>query len=169
MIFVYLVYKPIEHYRVTYKTWKQMRMDGVECEILRQFKTIQDARAWVRSQSPKNLEDEIEATYTGLTPEGRERIREAKLGEKNPNYGGISIEHKQKIARAMKVRRGEFHHFYNHRHKPSSKLKTSMSLRRLPKRKWALDPNGNEHFLFAHTQLPPGWTWGRKRGVTKHF
>lgn len=166
MIFVYLVYNPFEHLHVTKKSWKEMRQLGHSCEILRQFKTIQDARAWVKSQKWKEIMDEVKEEYTGLTPEAREKKRQQILGDKNPNAGGISEEHKQKIAKAMKVRRGEFHHFWNRKHKASSKLKTSLSMKKLPKRKWALDEEGNERFIFADTQLPPGWTWGRKRNVT---
>lgn len=169
MIFVYLVYKPIEHLRVTRKTWKEMLLDGVQCEILRQFKTIQDARNWIHTQS-KKVEDEIEETYTGITPEGRERMREKKRGANNPNAGGLSPEHKAKISQNKRIAyRGEFNPMYNRRHKPSSRLKIGIANMRRGKRRWAVDEYGKEHFISIAKGLPPGWTWGRARNVNRRF
>jgi hypothetical protein len=113
----------------------------------------------------KPVIDTVQKRWTGHTPEAKQRIREAKLGEKNPNAKGLSLEHKRKIAQAMKVRRGEFHHFYNQRHSARSRMKTSWSLRKLPKRRWCVDMNGKEHLVWLNTQLPPGWAWGRNRYI----
>lgn len=161
-VFVYQL--PNHEVLISIKTFRELRADHPRLELLRQFHTIQDARAWAEKNAFKVI-DTVKSRYTGVTPEGRERMRIAKLGDNNPNANGLSVEHKQKIARAMKTRRGEFHHLWNRKHKPSSRMKTSLSMRRLPKRRWALDSQGNEHFLFAHMQLPPGWTWGRARGM----
>jgi hypothetical protein len=143
---------------------REMRKTHPKREFLTQKHQVQDMLTYVKNMKCCVIM-EVKHTHFGHTPEGRERIREAKRGEKNPNSKGLSDSHKQKIARAMRVRRGEHHHFYNMKHSSRSKLKISWGMRKLPKRRWAIDDAGNEHFIFAHMELPPGWTWGRKRGA----
>ena len=48
-----------------------------------------------------------------------------------------------------------------HPQTPTTRLKIAIAHKRLPSRKWALSPDGKEHFLFAHSKLPVGWIWGR--------
>jgi hypothetical protein len=102
-------------------------------------------------------------THTSLRDVTRQRLRDMKIGVNNPNFGGITREHREKIREAMRVRRGEHHHFYNAKHTSRSKLKISLSMRKLPPRRWMLSPEGTEHFMYTPCVLPPGWTWGRKR------
>ena len=148
----YITNMPLREFRVKYP--------GVE--LISQFATIQAALQYCEKRrfSVKNL---LKKSYTGITPEGRERMREKKLGDNNPNADGLSEEHKRKIAQALKKRRGEFHHMYNQKHRLSSRIKTSMSLRRLPKRRWCLGPDGREHLQFCYLPLPEGYVWGRRR------
>lgn len=131
-------------------------------EIIGIYKKIQDAR---RASAKMNLEvtSLLKRSWSGLTPEGRERLRESKLGDKNPNAAGLSEMHKRKIAAKMKYRRGEHHHFYNFRHTPTGKLKISLGMKKLPPRRWVLSPEGREHFIYLPFTLPEGWTWGRRR------
>lgn len=135
---------------------------------IRTFHTVQDARAFCEGRG-KVVRDTVTKAYTGKTPEGREAQKAAIRGEKNPNSGGLSEAHKQKIARTMRKRRGEFHHMYNMKHRARSKMKTSLTMRKLPKRRWAVDAEGKEHFIFAHMELPERWIWGRKRGAGRRL
>lgn len=161
MMFVYLHAGSII---ISERTYREMRLIYRGIELLSSFHRIQDARAFAMKQG-HDVQDDVKLRFSGHTPEAREKIAAAKRGALNPNSKGLSWEHRRKIARAMKVRRGEHHHFYNRRHSSMSKLKISWAMRKLPKRRWAVDAAGNEHFLFAHMELPPGMSWGRKRNV----
>jgi hypothetical protein len=131
-------------------------------EVLGIYKKIQDAQLTAKRLNIK-VTSLLKKSWTGLTPEGLQRIRAAKMGENNPNFTGLSDVHKQKIARAMKQRRGEHHHFYNMKHSPTNKLKISLGMKKLGPRKWVLSPDGTEHFVYLPFSLPPGWCWGRAR------
>jgi hypothetical protein len=138
-------------------------------ELLRQFKKIQDCREHCRKMNIVVMSD-IKKQYTGVTPEGRERMREKKRGTRNPNAGGLSWQHKWNISQVKKrTNHGEFHPMYGRKHRTSSKLQTSWALKKLPKRRWAVDVLGKEHFIFAHSTLPPGWAWGRSRGSNRRW
>ena len=160
MIFVYQMGSGV---MISQKTRRELMMEHRKLELLQQFHTIQDARAWCQKMKFTVISD-IKKQHTGITPEGRERMREKKRGTNNPSSGGLSEEHKRAISLVKKrTNRGEFHPMYRRKHRSSSRLKTSWSLRKLPKRKWMLDPMGQEHFMFQYTELPPGWCLGRAR------
>lgn len=166
MIFVY--WTP-EGVMLSEKTIRELRALHPNIEIVRQFKTIQDARQYCIRMKFQIISD-VQKAYTGVTPEGRERMREAKRGDRNPNHGGLSPEHKAKISRNKRIAyRGEFNPMWNRRHKGSSRLKIGIANMRRGKRRWALDESGNEHLIAVDKILPPGWSWGRKRGVNSRF
>ena len=100
-----------------------------------------------------------------LSDRAREVMRAKKLGPLNPNAKGLTDEHREKIRRAMKRRRGEFHHMFGRKHRPTSKLKTSLTMKNRPKRRWCLDESGGEHLVLATFVLPEHWAWGRRRGT----
>ena len=160
MIFLY---HASEGVRITETTPREHRRTYPRDEFLMQFHTIQDARRYCERMTYTIIED-IKKSWTGHTPAGLERIREAKRGRKNPNAKGLSETHKRKIGVTMQARRGEHHHFYNMHHSPRSKMKISLGLRRKPPRKWCLDPEGREHLVYLPFVLPASWCWGRKRG-----
>lgn len=130
-------------------------------ELVITFKTIQAARSWALRHHHV-VQDFVTSSYTGTSPAGRARIRAAKLGSNNPNAQGLSEQHKHRISLAMKHRRGEFHHFYNHRHTMRSRLQISVSMRETWKHhpsRWAVDEHECSHRI--HGTLPLGWRWGR--------
>lgn len=166
MIFVY--WTP-EGVMLSEKTLRELRALHPNIEIVRQFRTIQDARQYCIKMRFQVISD-IAKQYTGITPEGKERMREKKRGENNPNHGGLSPEHRAKISRNKKLAyRGEFNPMWNRRHKSSTRLKIGMANMRRSKRRWATDEQGKEHFIAAFSILPPGWSWGRKRGVNSRL
>lgn len=165
MIFVY------QHHReliISQTPSREMRMQHRNIELLASFHLVQDALMFAeRFQLPiRNL---LKKTFSGITPEGRERMREAKRGERNPNARGLSLEHRRNIAHSMKKQRGEHHPMWNRRHTPSHRRNISFGMMNIPKRRWALDVEGREHLIAADSTLPPGWTWGRRRGITHHI
>ena len=130
-------------------------------ELITSFATIQAARAWAQREYDV-IKDEVASAYTGHRPEGLQRIREAKLGDKNPNAMGLSLEHRKKIAQTMRKRRGEFHHFYNKTHGARSRLRISVTMRETWRKhptRWAVDPHEVSHRITG--ELPEGWRWGR--------
>ena len=96
------------------------------------------------------------------TPEGRERIAEAKMGDKNPNAKGLSDEHRSKISRTMKgTRRGENNPMYNRRHSYETRRKMSL-MQSMRVRRWCVEPSGKTHLVDPRSfSLPSGWLWGR--------
>ena len=158
MTFVYLVddiYVISIHPRRTFITLHP------GAELITSFATVQAARAWAQRERHV-IKDEVASTYTGHSPDARRRIREAKLGENNPNAAGLSLEHRRKIAHAMRHRRGEFHHFYNKTHNARSRLRISVAMRETWRKhptRWAVDPHEQSHRITG--ALPPGWRWGR--------
>jgi hypothetical protein len=159
MIFVYQAGLQII---VSAETARELRGKMSGLELLRTFRTIQDALAFAEPLG--TVVNLTKKTHQGLTPEGRQRMRDAKMGEKNPNSGGLTDAHKKKIAETMKTQRyGEFHHMWRKTHRSRSKMQTSWSLRKLPPRKWAVDLEGVEHRLGLTDPLPEGWVWGRAR------
>jgi len=85
----------------------------------------------------------------------------APSGDANPNAGGLTLEHKQKISEAMKCRVGTNHHFFGKTHREESKRKISQGLRNLPKRKWIHNGMGEERLIFLTEPLPEGFILGR--------
>ena len=96
------------------------------------------------------------------TPEGRKKIAEAKMGDKNPNAKGLSDEHRAKISRTMKgTRRGEKNPMYNRRHSYETRRKMSL-MQSMRVRKWCVEPSGKTHLVDPRSfSLPSGWLWGR--------
>mgnify|MGYP000061562591 FL=1 len=96
------------------------------------------------------------------TPEGREKIAEAKMGDKNPNAKGLSDEHRAKISRTMKgTRRGENNPMYNRRHSYETRRKMSL-MQSMRVRRWCVEPSGKTHLVDPRSfSLPSGWLWGR--------
>lgn len=155
------IYQVNDAYVISNVAWRQFRELHARAELITSFTTVQAARAWALRQ-PLPVQDEVTSTYTGHTPDGLRRIREAKLGEKNPNAAGLSQEHRKNIAHAMKHRRGEFHHFYNKKHRARSRLCISVTMRETWRKhptRWAVDVHEVCHRITG--ELPPGWRWGR--------
>ena len=96
------------------------------------------------------------------TPEGREKIAEAKMGDKNPNAKGLSDEPRAKISRTMKgTRRGENNPMYNRRHSYETRRKMSL-MQSMRVRRWCVEPSGKTHLVDPRSfSLPSGWLWGR--------
>lgn len=158
MIFIYHVH---DEYIITETPRRHFIVLHPGAELMTSFLTIQAARAWASAQY-HDIRDEVMAAYHGHSPEGIRRIREAKLGARNPNAAGLSMEHRKKIAQTMRKRRGEFHHFYNQKHRARSRLQISVTMRETWRKhptRWAVDEHERSHRISGC--LPPGWRWGR--------
>jgi hypothetical protein len=133
-------------------------------EMLIKFSTVESVREYVITQNKSGLPivDRCRDRTEWHTPEGREKIRQAKLGAKNPNKNGLGESHKEKISKTMTgTRRGEFNPMYGRKHKPETIAKIRQKAYERPKRKWCVEPNGKNHLIDATEELPEGWQWGR--------
>lgn len=91
------------------------------------------------------------------------KMSEAKLGNKNPNYGGLKESTKQKMSAVRKGKSG----FQGKKHRLESKLKTSQSMK--GKRNllgWIWCHNGLDEERRVKV-IPPGWYRGRIPGFMK--
>lgn len=172
MIFIYLQYKPREII-LSNLHLRDMQKTGFRGEILRQFQDLHTAQAYCEKKHPTYIKRLIK--YRSKTryysPEVRERMREKKRGSNNPNFGGISEEHKHNI-RVARLRLGikrDLHWTWNIPRPPSTRRKISEGLRRVPRRRWALDEHGKERRIYEHEPLPEGWVYGRRRGRANAF
>lgn len=140
-------------------------------ELLTSFHKIQDLISYHERFHRRHellFDETIKKKTFGITEHSRQIMREKKLGEKNPMFGGLSDDHKKKISETKKrTNRGELHPMYNRKHRASSRLKTSLSMKKLKKRRWCLDPDGNEHLIYHDEILPENWVYGRKRNSGK--
>lgn len=100
----------------------------------------------------------------------REKLRQSKLGDKNPNKRGLRDSHRKKISQAMKGKyRGSDNINFGKPRRRDIRAKISQTKKlnaQRQKYRWALSPQGTEHLIPCHT-LPEGYIWGRKRFVIK--
>ena len=133
-------------------------------ELILQTTNIELIRATASKQQKisKIVDKVLRQRNKWHTPEGRERIAEAKMGDKNPNATGLSDEHRSKISRTMKgTRRGENNPMYNRRHSYETRRKMSL-MQSMRVRRWCVEPNGKTHLVDPRSfSLPSGWFWGR--------
>lgn len=134
-------------------------------EMIVKKSRVEDVREYVIPLNKQNLPivDRCRDRTDWHTPEGRERIRQAKLGENHPAVkNGRSKEFRKKVSETMTgTRNGEFNPMYGRKHKKESIDKIRQSALSRPKRKWCVDPSGTGHLILEGEPLPEGWQWGR--------
>lgn len=134
-------------------------------ELIIKQSTVEGVREYVITYNKKNLPivDKCRDRTEWHTPEGRERIREAKLGDKHPSRTkGWTDEHKKKISETMKgTREGEFNPMYGRKHSQETIKKIRLKAFQRPKRRWCVEPTGKRHLVVLDFELPETWQWGR--------
>jgi hypothetical protein len=161
MIFIYLKQHAM---LISRHTQRQLRDEHGMLELVRMFRTIQDARSWVMKQSCVVL-DLVPEQYTGITPAGRARMRERKRGNNNPNAQGLSDNHRAKISRnKKKMYQGEGNPMWRRKHSMMTRRKMSWGQMKKMKRRWMVDVAGKEHLMDITMPVPAGWVLGRARG-----
>jgi hypothetical protein len=133
-------------------------------EMIIKFSTVEAVRDYVITYNKANLPivDKCRDRTAWHTPEGRERIREAKLGKNHPAANGLKEEHKKKISSTMKgTREGEFNPMYGRKHRQETINKIRLKAFQRPKRKWCVEPDGKRHLVPLDFKLPEDWQWGR--------
>ena len=133
-------------------------------EMIIKFSTVEKVREYVITQNPTDLPivDRCRDRTAWHTPEGRERIKQAKLGQSNPNSTGLSEAHKMKISHTMTgTRRGEFNPMYGRTHKAQTIELIRQKAYARPKMRWCVGPDGKSHLVRADGEIPEEWQWGR--------
>jgi hypothetical protein len=133
-------------------------------EMIIKKSSVEDIRDYVITLNTANLPivDKCRDRTAWHTPEGRERIRQAKLGDNHPANSGLKEDHKKKISATMTgTRGGEFNPMYGRKHTKDTINKIRMKAFQRPKRKWCVEPNGKRHLVLLEFELPDGWQWGR--------
>ena len=170
MLFVYRLDE-----RYYYHPWVPRQVQGYfpGIEYLGQVKALSQLKQFVGEQ-PCDLLVITETSPCHVRQEEKERvrrekIRQAKLGDKNPNTHGLSASHREKIRQTMQgYNRGSDNINFGKPRGRDIRAKISQTKRRNAqqvKYRWALSPEGTEHLLSG--ELPPGYVWGRKRFVIK--
>jgi len=133
-------------------------------EMLIKLSSVESIREYVLTQNKTNspIVDRCRDRTEWHTPEGRERIRQAKMGDKHPHKNGLKDSHREKISKTMTgTRIGEFNPMYGRKHSPESIAKIRQKAFERPKRKWCVEPDGSMHLINEDADLPSGWQWGR--------
>ena len=97
------------------------------------------------------------------TPEGLERIREAKLGNNHPAViNGRDAEFREKVSVTMTgTRRGENNPMWGRRHTKETRQKMHEAAIRKERRRWIVSPDGVTTTIPVSEPRPVGWQWGR--------
>tara|TARA_A100001011_G_scaffold48660_1_gene46342 strand:+ start:83 stop:601 length:519 start_codon:yes stop_codon:yes gene_type:complete len=133
-------------------------------EMIIKKTSVESIRDYVITLNRENLPivDKCRDRTEWHTPEGRERIRQAKVGYRNPHSDGLTNEHRQKISETMTgTRRGEFNPMYGRKHTTESIQKIRAKAYERPKMRWCVEPSGKCHLIPISDELPEEWQWGR--------
>ena len=97
------------------------------------------------------------------SPEGLERIREAKLGSNHPAVkNGRDTDFKQKVSNTMRVTRiGENNPMWGRRHSKETRQKMHEAAMHKERRRWVCSPEGRTTTIPISEPLPEGYQWGR--------
>ena len=97
------------------------------------------------------------------SPEGLERIREAKLGSNHPAVkNGRDTDFKQKVSNTMRgTRIGENNPMWGRRHSKETRQKMHEAAMHKERRRWVCSPDGRTTTIPISEPLPEGYQWGR--------
>ena len=97
------------------------------------------------------------------SPEGLERIREAKLGNNHPAVvNGRSPDFRDKVSRTMRgTRIGENNPMWGRRHSKETRQKMHEAAMHKERRRWVCSPEGRTTTIPISEPLPEGYQWGR--------
>ena len=97
------------------------------------------------------------------SPEGIERIRQAKLGDNHPAVkNGRGPEFREKVSKTMRgTRGGENNPMYGRQHSKDTRIKMSYASNFKEKRRWCVSPEGVTTTIPVSQPLPEGYQWGR--------
>lgn len=131
-------------------------------EMIRRASTIEQIREIAASINMEVIHDSARDRTRKHTEEGRQRIREAKLGENHPAVqNGRSQEFRDKVSKTMTgTRQGQNNPMHGHKHRDSTRQKMSEARRKRGKYKWICGPEGATT-IPEYEPIPEGWLAGK--------
>jgi len=131
-------------------------------ELIRRLSTIEQIREIADSMNMEIAGDFARARTRKHTEEGRQRIAEAKMGDKHPAVqNGRSQDFRDKVSKTMTgTRRGENNPMHGHKHRNSTRQKISEARRKRGKYKWICGPEGATT-IPEYEPIPEGWVAGK--------
>ena len=132
-------------------------------ELIRRFSTIEQIREHALHLGLPVVNDTARERTKHHTPEGLERIRQAKLGKNHPAVkNGRSPEFREKVSKTMtNTRGGENNPMYGKQHSKDTRIKMSYASNFKEKRRWCVSPEGVTTTIAVSEPLPEGYQWGR--------
>lgn len=132
-------------------------------ELIRRLSTIEQIREIAESMNMEIAGDFARARTRKHTEEGRQRIAEAKMGDKHPaRIHGRTDEHRRKISETMTgTRQGDDNPMAGRKHKYETILKMRHAAQQRPKRKWICGPEGSK-LIPVDEPIPEGWVKGSR-------
>jgi len=131
-------------------------------EMIRRFSTIEQTREFAATLGKNIASDTARQRTRRHTPEGRERIRQAKLGENHPAVkNGRSKEFREKVSKTMTgTRRGIDNPFHGRKHSEETKQKMREMAYKRKRKKWICSEN-DVKFIPVDDPVPEGYQLGR--------
>jgi hypothetical protein len=133
-------------------------------DLIRRFSQIEAIREHALYLGRPVVMDSARDRTKKHTPEGLERIRQAKLGDNHPSrvHGGLQPGHAEKISRTMTgTRRGENNPMWGRTHSRATRIKMSEASFYKERRRWVVSPEGRTTTIPVSEPRPTGWQWGR--------
>ena len=132
-------------------------------ELIRRFSTIEQIREHALHLGLPIANDTARERTKHHTPEGLERIRQAKLGDNHPAVkNGRGPEFREKVSKTMTgTRGGENNPMYGRQHSKDTRIKMSYAANFKVKRRWCVSPDGVTTTIPVTEPLPEGYQWGR--------
>jgi hypothetical protein len=131
-------------------------------ELIRRFSTIEQTREFAATLGKNIASDTARERTRRHTPEGRERIRQAKLGDNHPaRKNGRSQEFRDKVSKTLTgTRRGIDNPFYGKKHTEETIQKMrEIAYKRKPK-KWICSEHETK-MIPIDDPIPDGFQPGR--------
>ena len=132
-------------------------------ELIRRFSTIEQIREHALHLGLPIANDTARERTKHHTPEGLERIRQAKLGKNHPAVkNGRSPEFRDKVSKTMtNTRGGENNPMYGKAHSKDTRIKMSYASNFKEKRRWCVSPENKSTTIPVSEPLPEGYQCGR--------
>lgn len=131
-------------------------------ELIRRVSTVEQCREIAVQMGLPVANDTARERTKTHTPEGIERIRQAKMGDNHPSRkNGVSEDHAKKISETMKgTRRGENNPMYGRRHSVETRVKMHNAWINRERRYWVSGPEGQRTTIPKSQPVPEGWQKG---------
>ena len=128
-------------------------------ELIRRFSTIEQIREHALHLGLRIANDSARERTKHHTPEGLERIRQAKIGDNHPAVkNGRGPEFREKVSKTMSgTRGGENNPMYGRQHSKDTRIKMSYASNFKIKRRWCVSPEGITTTIPITEPLPEGY------------